>query len=400
MLGGHMTRALVKWCLVVASGWGIVAASSQAQGTWPQFRTYYRQALAQHAIVGSSAALLRQGVVVERAVEGMRDRSAGLPVDANTIFHWASITKTFTGIAIMRLRDEGRLKLDDPIMKYVPELRSIVNSFGPVEQITIRHLLSHSAGFRSGTWPWGTGDAWQPFEPPGWSQLVGMMPYTRVEFAPGSKYQYSNPGLVFLGRAIEDITSEPFETYIDKEILRPLGMTRTFFDRTPSFLRTDRSHSYFVTDAGLVEAPFDFDSGITVSNGGLNAPVDDMANYLAFLTGSRDAATRSRYDTVLKRASLEEMWRPVVPVSGGVSMGLTFFLERHGGQDYIAHSGGQNGFISHFYLHPASGTSYLVAFNTQTTSVKEGEKRNTRALDAAVRDWLLSRMVASSPSRQ
>jgi hypothetical protein len=87
------------------------------------------------------------------------------------------------------------------------------------------------------------------------------------------------------------------------------------------------------------------------------------------------------------------MWKPVVPVSPGVSMGLTFFLERHGNRDYIAHSGGQNGFISHFYLHPASGTSYLVAFNTQTTSAKEGDKRNTRALDAAVRDWLLERIV-------
>jgi len=398
MLGGHMARAILLWCVLL--GGGAVAATGQPRGSWSEFRTYYRQALAQHAIVGSSAALLGQGVIVERAHEGLRDRAGSLPVDADTIFHWASITKTFTGIAITRLRDEGRLRLDDPIVKYVPELRTISNAFGPVEQITIRNLLSHSAGFRSGTWPWGTGDAWQPFEPPGWAQLVGMMPYTRVEFAPGSKYQYSNPGLIFLGRAIEDITEEPFETYIDKEILRPLGMTRTFFDRAPSFLRADRSHSYFVTDAGLTEAPFDFDSGITVSNGGLNAPIDDMAKYLAFLTGSRDAAAAKRYDMILKRASLEEMWKPVVPVSNGVSMGLTFFLERHGGQDYIAHSGGQNGFISHFYLHPATGTSSLIAFNTQTTSVKEGEKRNTRALDAAVRDWLLSRLFTPGPSGQ
>ena len=325
--------------------------------------------------------------------DGLRDRSTNLAVDNDTIFHWASITKTFTGIAIMRLRDEGRLKLDDPIVKYVPELRSISNPFGPVEQITIRHLLSHSAGFRGGTWPWGTGDAWQPFEPPGWEQLVGMMPYTRIEFAPGSKYQYSNPGLVFLGRAIEDITREPFETHIDKEILRPLGMTRAFFDRAPSFLRANRSHSYLVTDAGLTEALFDFDTGITTSNGGLNAPIDDMVKYLAFLTGSKDAATARLYDGILKRSSLEEMWKPVVPIAPGASMGLTFFLERHGGQDYIAHSGGQNGFISHIYLHPASGNAYIVAFNTTTTSAKEGDKRNTRALDAAVRDWLLARIV-------
>lgn len=385
-----MARILSAMLLTLAAA--LAAAPAQSPAGWPDFLVFYRQALAQHAIVGSSVALLKDGVVVERAHDGLRDRAARTPVDANTIFHWASITKTFTGTAIMRLRDEGRLTLDDPIVKYVPELRKIHNPFGPVEQITIRHLLSHSAGFRGGTWPWGGGDAWQPFEPPGWEQLAGMMPYTRVEFAPGSRYQYSNPGLVFLGRVIEDLAGEPFETYIDKQILRPLGMTRTFFDRAPAFMLGDRSHSYFVTDAGLTEAPFDFDSGITVSNGGLNAPIDDMAKYLGFLTGSTDAATTRRHDAILKRASLQEMWRPVVPVSNGVQMGLTFFLERHGGQDYIAHSGGQNGFISHFYLQPSSGLAYIVAFNTQTTSAAEGDKRNTRALDAAVRDWILARV--------
>jgi CubicO group peptidase (beta-lactamase class C family) len=221
-----------------------------------------------------------------------------------------------------------------------------------------------------------------------------MMPYTRVDFAPGSKYGYSNPGYVLLGRVIEETTQEPFETYIDKEILRPLGMTRTFFDRAPSFLRADRSHSYFVTDAGTAEAPFDFDSGITVSNGGLNAPLDDMARYLGFLAGSgpADPSAAARYERILKRSSLEEMWQPVVEVSAGVRMGLGFFLERHGGLDFIAHSGGQNGFISHFYLHPPSGLASLVAFNTQTTSAREGEKRNTRALDAALRDVLVERV--------
>jgi CubicO group peptidase (beta-lactamase class C family) len=389
-----MARFRVTLVMVLAAALGTAAAQSPAD--WPGFLAFYRQSLAQHAIVGSSVALVRNGVIVERAHEGLRDRATAAPVDANTIFHWASITKTFTGIAIMQLRDAGRLRLDDPIVKYVPELRKVSNPFGPMEGITLRHLLSHSAGFRSGTWPWAGGEDWQPFEPPGWEQLVGMMPYTRVEFAPGSKYQYSNLGLVFLGRVIEDVSGEPFETYVDKQILRPLGMTRTFFDRAPAYLRGDRSHSYFVTDAGLAEAPFDFDSGITVSNGGLNAPIDDMVKYIGFLTGSKDTAAASRYAGVLKRASLEEMWTPVVPVSPGVQMGLTFFLETHGGQNYVAHSGGQNGFISHFYLHPASGAAYIVAFNTQTTSAKEGETRNTRALDAAVRDWILQRLGTAS----
>jgi CubicO group peptidase (beta-lactamase class C family) len=226
-----------------------------------------------------------------------------------------------------------------------------------------------------------------PFEPPAWEQVAAMMPYTRIEFAPGSKYSYSNPGYVFLGRVIEDVMSEPFETYIDKEILRPLGMTRAFFDQAPSFLRGDKSHSYLVTDAGLTEARFDFDTGITVMNGGLNAPIDDMAKYLAFLSG--DASSQARYDGILKRASLEEMWKPVVPIGDGSSMGLAFFLEQHAGLNFIAHSGGQNGFISHFYLQPASRLAYVVAFNTQTTSDKQGDARNTRALDATLRDYIV-----------
>jgi CubicO group peptidase (beta-lactamase class C family) len=372
----------------VALAAGAIMAPRQAGPSgWAEFVAFYRAALPRHGIVGSSLAVVTEdGVIAARENFGSRDQAGGLPVTNDTIFHWASITKTFTGIALMQLRDRGLVRLDDPIVKYVPELRKVSNPFGPMDAITLRQLLSHSAGFRAATWPWGTGEAWQPFEPPGWEQLVAMMPYTRIEFAPGSRYSYSNPGLIFIGRVIEDIAGEPYETYVDKQILRPLGMTRTFFDRAPSFLRADRSHSYFVTDEGTTEAPFDFDTGITVSNGGLNAPVDDMARYLGFLMGSADPAVQRRHDAILARASLEEMWQPVVPVSDDVDMGLTFFLERHGGLDFVAHSGGQNGFISHFYLRRQARLAYLVAFNTQTTSTKAGDARNTRALDAALLD--------------
>jgi CubicO group peptidase (beta-lactamase class C family) len=220
-----------------------------------------------------------------------------------------------------------------------------------------------------------------------------MMPYTALEFAPGTKYSYSNPGYVYLGRVIEDVTQEPWETYIDKEILRPLGMTRAFFDQAPSFLRADKSHSYFVTDAGEVEAPFDFDTGITTMNGGLNAPVADIAKYIGLLEGSADAPMQARYDRIIKRSTLEDMWTPVVPVSPGVSMGLGYFLETHGGKNFIAHSGGQNGFISHFYVDRDSHKGAIIAFNTQTESAKLGNARNTRALDAAMRAAMVARLV-------
>jgi CubicO group peptidase (beta-lactamase class C family) len=370
----------------------VAVAGAKPPAGWQSFVAAYRQALPTCSIVGSSVAFVEHGAITARDDYGLRDRSANLPVNEDTIFHWASITKTFTAIGIVQLRDRGLITLDDPVVKYVPELRRVHNPFGPMDAITIRQLLSHSAGFRDGTWPWAGEEDWQPFEPPGWEQLVGMMPYTRVEFASGSKYSYSNPGYVYLGRVIEDVTREPFETYIDKEILRPLGMTRAFFDRAPSFLRGDRSHSYFVDDDGVREARFDFDTGITVMNGGLNAPVADMAKYLGLLQGAADATSQARYDGIIARASLEEMWRPVAPVSPGVQMGLGFFLEEHGGRSFVAHSGGQNGFISHFYVDRASRKGAVIAFNTQTTSKAQGDARSTRALDAAMRDEMMDRL--------
>jgi CubicO group peptidase (beta-lactamase class C family) len=267
-----------------------------------------------------------------------------------------------------------------------------------MEQVTVRRLLSHSAGFRAPTWPWSEGKDWEPFEPPRYEQVQAMLPYTELLFPPGDRYSYSNPGIVFLGRIIEVLTNEDYEVYVDKNILKPLGMHRTFFDRTPPHLLRHRSHSYFYDASGLREARFDFDTGVTVSNGGLNAPLTDMALYLGFLLG--DAARSAEYDLVLRRGSLEEMWKPVVSVpdeaEAEVSMGLCFFLEHRLGKDLVAHSGTQNGFLSHFFADPPSRTAYLVAYNTQAggDEAKDAapDGSSTRRLDQELRDYLLTKL--------
>src|SRR5262245_44513925 len=309
---------------------------------WPAVEQALHQQVQAAGIVGSSVLLVRDGAIAATATDGYQELATKRAVDPDTIFHWASITKTFTGIAIMQLRDRGRLRLDDPVVKYVPEFQRVHNPFGDVSQVTIRHMMTHSSGLRARTWPWGGDQPWHPFEPTDWQQLVAMLPYTQLNFAPGSKYSYSNPGVIFLGRIIQLLSGDDYEVYVTKNILMPLGMHSTFFDRAPYYLLPHRSHSYFREDTGLHEARFDFDSGITVSNGGLNAPLTDMANYLAFLMGATDrkatdhtagvvaaentkstdrtrSATENTEDTdqlsrvyeqVLKRSSLEEMWTP------------------------------------------------------------------------------------------
>lgn len=366
-----------------------------------EFKTFYEQGMRKNGIVGSSLMLIYDNQVIAQEFFGMANQEKQQPVDENTIYHWASITKTLTGIAIMQLRDHGLLKLEDPIIKYLPELKEVHDPFGNIGEITIKHLMTHSAGFRSATWPWGGDKDWQPHEPQHWSQLVAMMPYTEILFKPGSKFSYSNPGIIFLGRVIELLTGDDYEVYIDKNIFKPLEMYRSYFDATPYHLIKDRSHSYFLKEGKLTPARFDVDTGVTVSNGGLNAPLPDMVKYINFLTG--DPKKQPSYDQVLKRSSLQEMFQPQLNIDPGSlpapegqsrkdSIGLIFFIEENFGMRFVGHSGSQNGFISHFYLKPDSRTAYIVAFNTQATSTEKDSSQDTRRLDREIKDYLFQKI--------
>jgi CubicO group peptidase (beta-lactamase class C family) len=305
------------------------------------------------------------------------------PIDDATSYNWASITKTMTAIAILQLRDRGKLSLDDPAVRYVPELRQVHDAFGSIDAITIRHLLTHSAGFRNPTWPWDCDDPtncdWQPFEPARWAQVAAMLPYTHVAFAPGTHWSYSNLGYVFLGQIIERLTGDDFEVYIDKNILKPLGMTESYFDRAPYFLESHVSASYLRAGAKLTPQPFDFDTGITTSNSGLKAPIPDMAKYLRFLIGDPG---NPQYEVVLRRSSLEEAWTGVLPAtepghaptaytagSRGTPpmMGLGFFILNSGGHRYIYHDGDQGGFSSELLVDPAAHCASILVVNTTDT---------------------------------
>ena len=374
-------------------------AQPATPGALREFETRYRDGLNQSGIVGSSFALAGRGATFPQITAGFADRDRKVPVDADTIYHWASITKTFTGIAILQLRDHGKLKLDDPAVDYLPELKAVHNPFGSVRDITIRHLLSHSAGFRAGTFPWAGNKPWQPFEPPGWNQILAMLPYTEVEFRPGTKYQYSNLGMVFLGRIIETVTHDDYEVYVDKNILKPLEMYRSYFDTTPYHLVKHRSRSYRLRDGKLTEGVFDADTGVTVSNGGLNAPLGDMVKYLKFLLGQQAAAG---YEGVLKRTSLEEMWTPVLPLeSGGAGtawIGLAFFIDRREGRRFVGHGGYQNYFTTQLYLEPEAGAGYVAAYNTSASVSGESETRTDR-LNRELKAFLVEKVFPALAAR-
>lgn len=372
MAGRWVALFLVAASLVAGPA---AAGESGFDAALDEFRRLHRSEMQRSGIVGSSFYFVRDGQIVAADHLGDQDADARVPVDERTIYHWASITKTMTGIAIMQLRDRGLLSLDDPIVRHVPELAAIHNPHGETAAITLRHLMSHSAGFRGGTWPWREQE-WQPFEPPGWAQLEAMLPYTETLFGPGERFSYSNPGIVYLGQVIERLSGEDFEVYVDKNILRPLGMHASYFDRTPPHLLRHRSRSYHLRNGRRVEASFDVDTGVTVSNGGLNAPLPDMAKYVAFLIGD---PARAEHDLVLRRSSIEEMWRPQISAGDDWSQGrmaattqsgLSFFVDREGPVRFIGHNGDQNGFRAYLSLCPDQRAGSLLAFNTETEAVR------------------------------
>jgi CubicO group peptidase (beta-lactamase class C family) len=319
-------------------------------------------------------------------------------VDENTIYHWGSITKTLTAIAIMQLRDRGRLSLDDRIVRWLPELRRVHDPYRMMDSITIRMLLSHSAGFMNSTWPYDEGRGWEPFEPTGWDQLVAMMPYQQLHFRPGSQYGYSNPAFIYLARIIEQLTGDPGSRH-PEEHLRTARPRLELLPATPYYLAPHRSHT---TRAPRLRGwnhrggqRRGLRSGITTPNGGWNAPLGDLAKYTAFLTGVLlPDASPELYDVVLRRASLAEMWQPVVPMTqgyeagAGQDMGLSFFLIRRGVDSasersrpeaarpdqqaparrgerlLVGHTGSQAGFRAFFYFDPVARTGVIAAFNT------------------------------------
>lgn len=392
-------------CLRAAAGWLAAAmlasmmpsfaGSEELPTQWGRLIAAFDPSLEEDLIVGASIALVENGGIRARHDYGFADRARGKPVDGNTIFHWASITKTLNAIAVMQLRDQGRLALEDPLTRHLPELRQVHNPFGSMDDITIRMVLEHSTGFQNPTWPYRRGEPWEPFEPTSWAQLVAMMPYQEVLFVPGSRFSYSNPSWIYAARTLEILTGDPWEAYVHKSLFAPLGMTRSYFGHTPHHLREQRSRRYVVKkDAAgqviVVDEEGEFDPGITIPNGGWNAPLADAAAYVGFLTRSTtgDTGVEDLYHGVLRHATLEEMWEPRLPVSspttGPDHIGLGFFVAGERPPRIVGHTGSQGGFTSFLYFNPDTKRGIVAAFNTTNAIPSEGPKSYGRILKQAL----------------
>ena len=237
---------------------------------------------------------------------GVRDRASQTPVTADTVFRIASMTKSFTALAVLRLRDEGRLSLEDPVSRWIPAFASLERPTLDTPPLTIRQLLSHSAGFPEDN-PWGDQqlsatdammDAW----------LARGIPFSTP---PGTRYEYSNYAFGLLGRIVTAASGVPYEQYVRTAVLAPLQMgdsTFEFSDVAPA----RRAVGYRLEPAGTYSEEPPLPHGVFGAMGGLLTTANDLGKYVAFQLSAwppRDDDDRGP----VRRSSVREMahmWTP------------------------------------------------------------------------------------------
>jgi serine-type D-Ala-D-Ala carboxypeptidase/endopeptidase len=220
--------------------------------------------------------IVENGRLVAVTGQGVQDLESKRPVDADTLFRIASMSKAFTALAILKLRDEGKLSLDAPAETYVPEMRGWTYPTKDSPRIRVRDLLNHTAGFGTDD-PWG--DRQQPLpEADFTAMLKAGVPFAR---SPGMAEEYSNFGYATLGRIIGNVSGKRYQDYIRDSFFIPLGMTSTTFDIATS-PADRRALGYRWQDEAWLREP-DMADGVFGAMGGIETSAKDYARWVAFL---------------------------------------------------------------------------------------------------------------------
>jgi serine-type D-Ala-D-Ala carboxypeptidase/endopeptidase len=236
------------------------------------FADWRRSANAPGVVYG----IVRDGELVAVKGQGVAELARGTPVGADSLFRIASMSKAFTALAILKLRDEGRLRLDEPAETYVPQMRRWTYPTADSPRITVRDLLNHTGGFVEDN-PWG--DRQQVLTPAEFTAILAQ----GVDFAstPRTGYEYSNTGYAILGRIITNVSGQPYQHYIRDRLMGPLGMTATSFDVFDSPLAR-RTIGYRWQDGRWRREP-DMKDGEYGAMGGVETSASDYWRWVAFL---------------------------------------------------------------------------------------------------------------------
>lgn len=340
----------------------------------PEIQQFFEEYRVDRNIPGIAYGIVVDGELVVASATGNIDLDKERPASTKSAFRIASMTKSFTAMAITKLRDEGKLSFADPVYKYVPEVGKLEYLTSDAPTIDIANLLTMTAGFPEDN-PWGDRQLEET------DQMLIDLIDSGVSFsnAPSYTYEYSNTGYAILGRIITQVSGQPYQDYIRENIFQPLGMNHTYweYDNVPE---ESLVIGYRWEDEQWKLEPMLHD-GSFGAMGGLITTIEDFSKYVSLHLSAWPP--RSEEDNgPIKRSSLREMQTPqysgmyagatdyneeTCPITSGYGYGLRIYTDCHD-ITWGSHGGALPGFGSNYVFFPEYGIGIMAFCNLTYTT--------------------------------
>lgn len=293
-------RHFATGCLVLLLSVPSAAAGSSVKDRMNHF-------IDRKEVAGIVTAVVTREKVVALDAFGHANIADNTPMKPDTVFWIASMTKPITATAVMMLQDEGKLSVEDPVGKYVSELKDLKTTDGKLANVTLRHLLTHTAGMGE-----ATGEQSRKAET--LADLIPAYAAQPVKFEPGTKWEYSQSGINTLGRIVEVASGKPFQDFVQEKLFGPMGMKDTTFYLNDAQAKR-LAKSYKRTGDALEEAPIFILDGHSptsrqrypAANGGLFSTAPDYARFCQMILnqGTLDGRQYLKAETVKQMTSLQ-----------------------------------------------------------------------------------------------
>jgi len=339
---------LAVWLL--ASGTGITRAEDAAQLLAAGFEPVVRDMMTEYAIPGVSVAVVKDGEPVYAQAFGVKNVETGEPVTVRSLFHMASVTKTFVATAVMQLWEQGKVDLDAPLVQYLPYFKMRDLRY---KEITVAQMLNHTSGMPDVmNYEWNR----PAYDDSALEEYIRSLFNRELIAAPGTRERYSNMAFDVLGGLIATVSGMTFEDYVEQHILKPLGMKDSTLmkpEADPALLTAPH-----VRKANSVEVSkvFPYNRKHAPSSTLLSNALDMSRWGLANLHRGELDGIR-----ILKDATYDVLWRP--KDNAFPNRGMSWFLGEHRGWKTVAHGGSDLGYTCYLVLLPEKQAGVIVAAN-------------------------------------
>ncbi|MDP9179735.1 MAG: beta-lactamase family protein [Gemmatimonadota bacterium] len=349
---GSFALALHAQTVVTTAHGSNVPSDPDVLGAERLFSAWIEGQIAYRGLPGVAVGVVSDQELVWSKGFGFADINAKVPMTATTEFRMASNSKLFTAVAIMQLREEGKLRLDDPVLKYLPwfKAKPAGDDDGP---ITIEQLLSHSSGLQR-----EASDHWASYKFPTTEEIQRLYADRQAVFAPSVRWKYSNLAFAVAGLVVEKVSGEQWADYMERNIFAPLGMNASSVDKNVSGLAVPYGRR--MPDGSREVLPFVDARGMAAATG-VTSNVEDMAKFISAQfrrgpRGGRQIVSGASWREMLRVRSVEENW-----TSG---TGLGFDMKRVKDRTYVGHAGGYPGNTTQTLIQLDDKVGVIVLTNT------------------------------------